>query len=227
MILYGKNCLKEAIKNKSLFEKILVSDNELISELKTLKIKHQVVEKKVLDKIVKDNQGVIAYVEDYKYYSIAEINKKDLFILILDKVQDQQNLGAIIRTAVCAGVDYCILPKHESVKIDGVTSKTSAGAIQYVKCIQVSNINNALDRLKKLGYWVYGAEYLDKSVDYTSIKYDKSVCLVIGSEGKGISRLTLEKCDFYVKIPMKENVNSLNASVSAGIIIYEILKQRS
>ena len=147
-------------------------------------------------------------------------------VIILDEIEDPHNLGAIIRTAECAGVHGIIIPKRRSVGLTPIVAKTSAGAIEYMPVAKVTNISSTIDMLKENGLWIYGA---DMAGDENYFKKDLRgpIGIVIGNEGKGISRIVREKCDFLVKIPMKGKVSSLNASVAASVITYEVLRQRS
>ncbi len=169
---------------------------------------------------------------EYEYKEIDDLlnyakekNEKP-FIIILDEITDVHNLGSIIRSAECLGAHGVIIPKRRAAQINGVAAKTSAGAIEYLPVCRVTNISETLEELKKKGLWIYGADMSGDKYIYEE-KFDVPVGLVIGSEGFGIGRLVKEKCDILVKIPMKGNVNSLNASNAASIIIYEIMKQRS
>ena len=148
------------------------------------------------------------------------------FIVILDHLEDPHNFGAIIRTCEAAGVDGIIIPKDRSVSVNSTVMKTSAGALNNMKICMVTNLNRCIDELKDKGIWIVGTDMTD-SVSYDSIDYDMPVAIIIGSEGFGISRLVREKCDFVVNIPMKGKVNSLNASVAAGILIYKIFEKRN
>lgn len=234
-LIYGKTVVLSALEANRRFYNVYISYSkdldEIIFKLKEKKIPYKEVPKSFLDKKTKGvHQGVIAEVEEYKYYSLSDIigSTKSSYplLIILDGIEDPHNLGAIIRTCDAAGVDGIIIPKHRSVRLSDTVAKVSTGAIEYVKVAQVANLTNTIKELKKNSFWIVGAEYNSKSVDYTTLKYDMPVALVIGSEGRGISRLVKENCDFLVKIPMKGKVNSLNASVSAGILIYEIIKYR-
>ena len=147
------------------------------------------------------------------------------FIFLLDNIEDPHNLGAILRTADATGINGVIIPKNRSVSLNSTVAKVSTGAIEHVDCAQVTNLVNAINDLKKAGYWIIGLE-LDGSIDYRKQDYKGKIAVVIGSEGKGISRLVKENCDFNVHIPMYGHVNSLNASVSASIIFYEIIRNR-
>lgn len=174
------------------------------------------------------NQGYLASIADFNYRDLDGIVGKikgDGLILILDHLEDTHNLGAIIRTAVCAGVNAIIIPDDRSVRVTSTVFKVSAGAIFYMPIIKVTNINKAIDNLKKKGYWIYGADMKGAS-DVFKTKLDGNVCLVVGNEGNGLSPLVKKNCDGLVMIPQVGPVGSLNVSVATGIIIYEIFKQR-
>ena len=231
--IYGKNTVKAALLNNKRIIKLYVSKNndEFITFAIKNKIEYKLVDNIFLNKLVDGNhQGVGLEIEGYSYATIDEIvNTSKLkypFIVMLDGLEDPHNLGAILRTCDASGVDGVIIGKNRSVRLNSTVAKVSTGAIEYVKVAEVTNLTNTIKFLKTKGYWIVGAEACDKSVLYTDIKYDMPVCLVIGSEGKGISRLVSENCDFLVKIPMVGHVNSLNASVSCSILIYEIIKNR-
>lgn len=231
--IYGKNTVKEALLVNKNTVKLLVTKNneEFINLAKKKKIEFNIVDNGYLNKIVNGNhQGVVLEIESYSYSTVDEIiNETKLkypLIVMLDGLEDPHNLGAILRTCDAAGVNGVIIGKNRSVRLNSTVAKVSTGAIEYVKVAEVTNLTNTIKYLKDNGYWIVGAEACDKSMLYTDIKYDMPVCLVIGSEGRGISRLVSENCDFLVKIPMVGHVNSLNASVSCSILIYEILKNR-
>jgi 23S rRNA (guanosine2251-2'-O)-methyltransferase len=179
--------------------------------------------------MAENHQGVVAEIVEYEYKTLNEVikkceNKNSVFAM-LDGLEDPHNLGAILRSADATGVDAIIIPKNRSVSLNSTVAKVSTGAIEHVDTVQVTNLVMALKELKKQGYWVIGLE-LDGSVDYRKQDYSGKIVVVIGSEGKGISRLVKEECDFCVNIPMYGHVNSLNASVSAAILFYEILRNR-
>ena len=165
-------------------------------------------------------------IQQYKYLNIEDIeNDKDAnFVVMLDSLEDPHNFGAIIRTCECAGVNYIIIPKKRSVSVNSTVYKTSAGALNNVKIVEVVNLSNTITKLKDLGYWVYGAEAGSK--DYKEIDYSGKTCLVIGSEGHGLKQIVASSCDEIISLPMKGKVNSLNASVASGILIYEIMKYK-
>ena len=170
------------------------------------------------------HQGIILDIPDYQYSRLEDLLDNEI-IVILDHLEDPHNLGAIIRTCEAAGIKSIIIPKNRQVGINATVMKTSVGTLENVSVAEVSNIANTIDRLKKEGYWIVGTA-LENSIDYREINYDGKIALVIGSEGFGISALTAKKCDFLAKIPMYGETNSLNASVAAGIMIYEIIRNR-
>lgn len=239
-LIEGRNGVMEALKSDKSIESIVVSKgningslNAIIAMAKEKKIVIKEVDRKKLDAMsqTENHQGIIAKVTPYKYCEMDDIlnesknRSEDPFILILDEIEDPHNFGAIIRTAEISGVHGIIIPKRRNVGVTPVVYKTSAGAVEHMKIAKVTNINSAIDLLKKSGVWIYGADmHGEKYCFDTNLK--GAIALVIGSEGKGISKLTKEKCDVLVKIPMKGKVNSLNASVAGGILMYEALKQR-
>ncbi len=215
MLVYGRNVLKELDKER--IRKIYVSSEELIPFLKENKLKYDIVPKNRLDKMVKGNhQGIVIDILDYDYYTLDDIDSN--FVVVLDHLEDPHNFGAIIRTCECVGATNIIIPKDRSVTVNDTVVKVSVGAINYVKIILVSNIANAIERLQKMGYFVYGADMGGK--DYRELSYPDKKVLVIGNEGNGISALTEKKCDEIISIPMKGKINSLNASSSAAILLY-------
>jgi len=215
MLVYGRNVLKELDKKK--IRKIYVSSNELIPYLKSEKLKFDVVPKQRLDNMTKGNhQGIVIDIYDYEYYTMNDIDSD--FVVILDHLEDPHNFGAIIRTCECAGIKNIIIPKDRSVTVNETVVKVSVGAIEHVKIIMVSNLVNAINKLKEMNYFIYAADMGGEN--YQMITYPNKKALIIGNEGKGISRIVEENSDFIVSIPMKGSINSLNASTSAGILIY-------
>lgn len=229
-IISGTNLVKAAIiEGVKLDSLLILNDNKEFKKFADqLGVKYKIVDKLTLDKMANNHQGVVATITEFKVSSLDDIiiRDKNSLIVLLDGLEDPHNLGAILRTCDAAGVAGVILPKNRSVKLNSTVARVSTGAIFSVKCVEVVNLASTMDRLKKEGYWIVGAEAIDRSQDYRKLKYNMPTVLVIGSEGKGISRLVSEKCDFLVKIPMLGKVNSLNASVSAGILIYEIIKDQ-
>lgn len=220
MYVYGRNVIKD-YKN---LKKVYVQDSLKNSELvKNINVPIKYLNKRELDKMVSGNhQGIVGEVEDYKYFELNDLDND--VIVILDHLEDPHNLGAIIRTCEAAGFDNIIIPKNRSVSINGTVVKTSVGTIERVKIAQVTNLNNAIQTLKKKGYWIIGTDMI--GTDYKELDYNGKVAIVIGNEGVGISRLLKENCDFIATIPMNGQVNSLNASVAAGVLLFEILRQR-
>ncbi len=225
MYVYGKNVAIEILNNNKKIDKVYLyknfSDKNIINALKNKNINIEWLEKYELDKLVnKTHQGIILKVPDYEYSSIDEfINIENALVIILDHLEDPHNLGAIIRTCEAAGVDGIIIPKDRSVSVNGAVMKVSAGALENVKIAQVTNLVRTIKELKNNGFWIIGTD-MDKT-DFEEIDYQGKIAIVIGNEGKGLSRLVREECDFIASIPMFGKTNSLNASVAAGIIIYK------
>lgn len=231
-MIYGKNTVIEACRNNSIKKLYLEvntnKDVEKIAKQKDIEICY-LTKTEMIQKTKGNHQGCIAEVFDYEYYPYEKLisDKENSLIVALDGLEDPHNLGAIIRTAEIAGCDGIIIPKNRSVKVTSSVAKVSTGAIEYVKVSQTTNLRQTLKNLKECGYWIVGAEYTSESKDIWDVDYNRKICLVIGSEGKGISRIVREECDYLVKIPMWGKINSLNASVSAGVIIYEIRRQQN
>ncbi|MDD6484389.1 MAG: 23S rRNA (guanosine(2251)-2'-O)-methyltransferase RlmB [Clostridiales bacterium] len=237
--IIGRKPVEEAIKSGRSIDKILIKKGKyegsivpIIKRAKAAGIIIQEVEKQKLDAISEgaNHQGIVAYVSAYEYASIDDIldaaKKKNEppFVIICDKITDPHNLGAILRTADCVGAHGVIIPKRGGVGINSTAAKTSAGAAEYVPVAKVTNISAAIEDLKKQGLWVAAADM--DGEDMKKADLTGALALVIGSEGDGISRLVKEKCDFTVSIPMRGNINSLNASVAASVLMYEALRQR-
>ena len=229
MIVFGKNVAKEVIDSKKEIKKVYLSkqfdDEKLIKYFEDNNIKINRMDKRILDQKFKgNNQGIALEIEDYKYLGIDDVLDAK-FLVMLDHLEDPHNFGAIIRTAEAAGVDAIIIPKKRSVEITSTVMKVSAGALNNIKIVEVSSLPQTIEKLKKYGFWFYGTD-MDGS-NYTDVVYDEKTCLVIGAEGNGISKLVSEKCDFIISIPMTGKINSLNASVAAGICIYEVVRQKN
>lgn len=228
MYIYGKNVVKDYLQTNKKIKKAYLykdfNDQFIFSSLQKLKIDIKKLEKKELDKLVNGmHQGIILDVPDYEYANIDELVNSSL-VVILDHLEDPHNFGAIIRTCEAAGVGGIIIPKNRSVSVNSTVIKVSTGAIQNVKIVQVVNIVNAIEMLKKQGFWIVGTDI--SGTNYSDIDYDSKIAIVIGNEGEGMSRLVSESCDFIASIPMYGLTNSLNASVAAGIIIFEAIKNR-
>ena len=229
MIVFGKNVAREVIDSGKEIKKVYLANNfedkYILEYLEKNNIKINKMDKRILDQKFKGNhQGIALEIEDYKYSSIDEI-KDASFLVMLDHLEDPHNFGAIIRTCEASGVDAIIIPKKRSVEITSTVMKVSAGALNNIKIVEVSSLAQTIEKLKKDGFWFYGTDM--DGTNYTKVAYDKKTCLVIGAEGNGISKLVSEKCDYIISIPMTGKINSLNASVAAGITIYEVVRQRN
>lgn len=234
MKIEGRNAVREAIRAGKTIDRLLVQKgvkDTIIEDAKRRGIKIFFRDKEVLDRESAQgkHQGFIAEVTDFVYCELEDILAKaekkgePPFILLLDGVEDPHNLGSILRVAECAGVHGVVIPRHRSVSVNETVVKVSAGAAAHVLVAKVTNINDAIDELKELGVWVYAADMDGKSVYDTDLS--GAAAFVIGGEGAGVKRLTLEKCDGVVSIPMYGKVNSLNASVAAGVVTFEKLRQ--
>ena len=227
-IVYGKNSFIEALNSNRIIKAYVLRDSNFIKDLKDKKIDFETVNKNKLDELSRNgnHQGCLAKTKEYKLSSVEKMLKKENgLIVMLDGLKDPHNLGAIIRTCECAGVDGIIYKKHNSVHINETVAKVACGALEYVKVAEVNNLVSTIEELKKNGYWVVGTDGNAKNY-YDEIDYKMNVVLVIGSEGEGISRLVKENCDFVVKLPMFGIINSLNASVASGVMIYNVLDKR-
>lgn len=231
MLVYGRNVAKEVLKNPKKVQKIILQDGfddkiiNSIIENSNFNVIYK--SKRDIDRLADGvHQGIILYIEDYQYADFVNVlNNNPEFIVILDHLEDPHNLGAIIRTCEAAGVDAIIMPKDRQVQINSTVMKTSVGTLDSMKIILVSNLINAINKLKDNGFWIVGTA-LEDSVDYRKIDYSGKIGLVIGNEGSGMSRIVTESCDFIAKIPMFGKTNSLNASVASGIMIYEVVRNR-
>ena len=233
MYVYGKNVIKALIDNNKKINKVYLSDNfndsSLLDSINNLNVEIKTLPKQELDKIEKGNhQGIIALTDDYKYVSENEMlsnMSENPFVVILDHLEDPHNFGAIIRTCEAAGVDYIIIPKDRSVGVTSTVVKTSVGAIYNVNIVMVTNLNNTIKKLKEKGLWIVGTDMVNSTL-YDEIDYKVPIGIIIGNEGSGMKSLVGKNCDFIARIPMIGKVNRLNASVAAGIMIYEVLRQR-
>ena len=237
-LIEGRNPVIEALRSDAQIDTILISKdsqgslNKIIELAIAKNVRIKDVDKATLDRLSenKRHQGVIAEAMEYEYKEIDDIldyakGRDEIpLVIILDEITDVHNLGAIIRSAECLGAHGVIIPKRRAAQVNGVVAKSSAGAVEYLPVVRVTNISNTIEELKKKGLWIYGADMDGENISCE--KFDAPMALVIGSEGSGIGRLVKEKCDNLVKIPMKGTVGSLNASCAASIIIYEVIKQR-
>ncbi len=217
MYVYGKNVAKEL---QSKIEKVYVANNFKDKELlKSIQAPIIYVDKNKLDKMVDGvHQGIVLKIADYEYKDISSLNNET--VVILDHLEDPHNLGAIIRTCEAAGITDIILPKDRSVQVNSTVMKTSAGCLDKVNLYQVTNLVQTINHLKKQGFWIIGTDM--NGTDYKKIDYQGKIAIIIGNEGNGMSRLIKESCDFIASIPMYGTVNSLNASVAAGIVLFEV-----
>lgn len=227
--IYGRKPVIDAIDSGvKIYRAYIIKQNskivdEIINKLKKANVEINFVDKRFFDKIDMNHQGVMVEAEPFNYKDLSDLDKYQRLI-ILDQIEDPHNLGAIIRSAESFGFDGVIIPERRSASVSPIVYKTSAGAINNINVIMVKNINRAIEEIKEAGFWVYGlAGEASSPIDKTDLK--GKVCLVVGNEGKGLSRLVRENCDILINIPMKGFVNSLNASVASAIAMYEVLRQ--
>ena len=231
MLVYGKNVAYEILQKNLKIKKIYLQDNfndkKLISLIEKENFDKITLSKRQMDDLIDGlHQGIILDIENYKYLELTDIlnNNQINSIVMLDHIEDPHNFGAIIRTCEAAGIDAIIIPKDRQVLVNATVIKTSVGTVFHTKIVTVSNLAHAIDELKKHGFWIIGTDM--NGTDYKNINYEGKTVLVIGNEGKGMSNLISKKCDFIAEIPMYGQVNSLNASVASGIMIYEVVRNR-
>ncbi|MBP3462312.1 MAG: 23S rRNA (guanosine(2251)-2'-O)-methyltransferase RlmB [Tyzzerella sp.] len=239
LIIEGRNAVIEAFRSGKPIDKLFVLDRCQDGPIRTIvreAKKHDTILKFVtkdrLDQLseTKKHQGVIAYAAAYEYselediFALAEKKGEDPFVILLDNIEDPHNLGAIIRTANLAGAHGVIIPKHRAVGLTATVAKTSAGALNYTPVVKVTNLAKTMEELQQRGLWFVCADMGGQTMYRLNLK--GPIGLVIGNEGEGVSRLVKEKCDFIASIPMKGDIDSLNASVAAGVLAYEIVRQR-
>lgn len=237
MKVKGRNAVREALVSGVNITKIMASKTakdkvfaDLVALANKNRVKVQFVDNRVLDNECENNQGIIAFTSDFNYstvddiLAVAEKKGQPNFILILDGIEDPHNFGSIIRVAECLGVDGIIISKNRACPVTDTVTKVSAGAIEHVKIAKVTNINTEIERLKERGVWVYACELGGDDLDRANL--NGNIAIVMGSEGKGVSRLTRELCDGVVTMEMQGRVNSLNVSVATGIVLYEAVRKR-
>ena len=233
MLVYGRNVAERIFKDEKLLKKVrkLEIEEKYYLKIKNLlgefpKSKIKLARKSEIDNLTKDNhQGIIIDMEDYQYTPLNKIlDREDDKILLLDHTLDPHNFGAIIRTAVAAGFNAIIIPNDRQVLVNSTVVKTSVGAVFDIDIVLVTNLNNTIKILKDNGFWIYGT--VMNGEDYREVDYNGKVCLIIGNEEKGMSKLVKESCDFLITIPISPKIDSLNASVAAGILIYEVVRSR-
>ena len=237
----GRNSVLELLESEKDINKIFItkgerhgSINKIIAMAKERKVIIVEKDKKQMETMAQTSnyQGVIAIVPPFAYCEVEDIleyatqKQEDAFVLILDGIEDPHNLGSIIRTAETAGIHGIIIPKRRAAGVNATVNKASAGAVEHMKIARVTNINDSIEQLKKAGLWICGTD-IDTKKYYYNQDLTGPIGIVIGNEGRGMSEKTKKNCDFLVKIPMKGKISSLNASVSAGIVVYEAVKQRS
>jgi len=244
-VIYGKNAVLEALRAGRQVYKLLITNEAFKKEgeirrfIKESNIEHELIDSKKIKQVVRQKydlsgqlQGLVAEVAEYEYMELDELlekfkrQEKAAFVIMLDGLEDVHNLGAIVRSAEAIGVDAIIIPKHGSVSLGSTVARLSAGAIEYVPVVQATNLNRAIERMKKAGIWFVGTD-ASESEDYRAVDMTMPVCIVIGSEGRGMSRLVKEACDFKVHLPMIGNMTSLNASVAAALLMYKAYNQRN
>lgn len=237
----GKHSVIEALKSGRTINKIWLAEQAqkhlvqpIIAEAKKAGVIVQQADKRKLDQMVPgiQHQGVVAQAAPYAYAEVEDLlaaaaaKEQAPFLILLDEIEDPHNLGSILRTADCTGAHGVIVPKRRSASITATVSKTSAGAVEYVPVARVSNLGQTIDRLKEAGIWVVGTDVEAKEPVFGNNVFTGPVAVVIGNENKGMGRLIREKCDVLVKLPMEGRINSLNASVAAGVVMYEVLRGR-
>ncbi len=233
----GRNAVMELLKTGKNIDKLLIEKGgqgflaNIFAEARKKGVRVQFVDRQVLDKesVTKKHQGVIAFTTDYEYYDLDELiaekkSEKGGFIVLCDGIEDVHNLGSILRVAECAGADGVVIPKSGSASVTESVIRISAGAAEHIKVAKVPNLNQAVEALQKNGYWVYALEAGGE--DIYQEKFDGNVALVVGGEDSGVKRLTKEKCDKTLSIPLQGKVNSLNASVALGVAAYEVVRNR-
>lgn len=238
-LIVGRNAVMQALESDRTIDSVTVAEGQrggqaakIIEICREKRIPVKYADSRKLDKLCGGaaHQGVAAFAAAHDYaelddiFNLAQSRGESPFIVICDGLEDPHNLGAILRTAEAAGVHGVIIPKRNSVTLNFTVAKTSAGAIEYVPVVKVTNIAGTIDTLKDRGVWVFGADM--EGTPWTELDFTGSAALVIGSEGRGLSKLVREKCDFIASLPMKGKINSLNASVAAGILMFEASRQR-
>ena len=234
--IYGRNTVVSRMKEAKDIEEIYLLDTfkekNILDLIRKSNVKVNYCKKNKLDNIAGNeyHQGIVAKVHTYNYYDFEKLNedvieKSNPLIVILDGIEDPHKFGAILRSCEAMGVDGVIVPKHGSCPLNSTVAKTSTGAIERVKVVEVTNLNNAIKKLKNEGFWIVGAE-ASNSIDYREIDYNGKFAVVVGSEGKGISRLVIENCDYKVRLPMVGKVNSLNVSVACAVLLYQVYNSR-
>ena len=234
--IYGRNVIVSRLKEAKDVEEIFLldsfNDKTILNLLDKCNVKVNRCKRTKLDSMVNNSfhQGVVARVKTYDYYDFEKLlvdvfGKENPLIVILDGIEDPHNFGAILRSCEAMGVDGVVVPKHGACPLNSTVAKTSTGAIDLVKVCEVVNLNNTIKKMKENGFWIVGAE-ANNSIDYRGVDYKGKIAIVVGSEGKGISRLVIDNCDFKVRMPMVGKVNSLNVSVACAVLLYQVYNNR-
>ena len=229
MLVFGKNVALSYLDSGKKINKVYVQDKfnefDIINRINKKNIRVETLSRFDMDKKVNGlHQGIILDVEDYKYADIDSMISDNSLIVMLDHIEDPHNFGAIIRTCEAAGVDGIIIPSDRSVEVNSTVIKTSVGTTENMKIARVTNLNNTIKYLKDKGYWIFGTDMI--GTPYTDLDYRGKSVIVIGNEGSGMSKLVKDNCDFIATIPMKGEVNSLNASVATAIVVFEAVNKR-
>ena len=230
MLVFGKNVALSYLDSGKKINRIYLVDKfneyDIVNKIKNRNIRVDYLSKFDMDKKVSGlHQGIILDVEDYKYADIDDVaDGSDNLIVMLDHIEDPHNFGAIIRTCEAAGVAGIIIPSDRSVEVNATVIKTSVGTTENMKIVRVTNLTNTIKYLKGIGYWIFGTDM--EGTNYTELDYKGKTCIICGNEGSGMSKLVHDNCDFIATIPMKGDVNSLNASVATAIVVFEAVKQR-
>jgi len=236
--IYGVNPVLEALKEEGLVDRVIVARGRsgedvraILDSVKRSRVPFEFRDRSDLDRLSGGkSQGIAAFIKQFKYQDIEDVlarkgRFRDKLLVLLDSVSDPQNLGALIRTAYSFGADGVVIPERRAAPVTSTVIKSSAGAAHHLPVARVTNLAQTIDELKKTGFWIYGAE-ARSGRDFTELDYGGNVALVLGSEGEGIRELVLKKCDFLISIPMPGDLDSLNVSVAAGIILHGIARKR-
>ncbi len=235
--IYGRNVVVSRLKEAKDVDEVYLldsfKDRTIFDLLKNNKVKTVFCKKGKLDNLAGNgfHQGIVAKVHTYEYYDFENLirelkDKENALIVMLDGIEDPHNFGAILRSCEAMGVDGIVVSKHGTCPLNSTVAKTSTGAIENVKVCEVVNLTSAINKLKDANFWIVGAEATN-SIDYREVDYNGKIVLVVGSEGKGISRLVIENCDYKVKLPMVGKVNSLNVSVACAVLLYQVYNNRN
>ena len=230
MIIYGKNSCKVVLESNIEISKVYLqegfSEKDIISliENKNLSINY-LPKNKMNDLADGVHQGIILSIPNYKYMDLDVVLGENKFVVLLDHLEDPHNFGAIVRTCEASGVDAIIIPSDREIEVNPTVVKTSVGTVFQTKIIKVVNLVDTINYLKENGYWIVGTS-LEGNLDYKEVDYSGNICLIVGNEGRGMSKLVTKNCDYLTKIPMYGKTNSLNAIVAAGIMIYEVIRNR-